>query len=198
MNVTDAVVTNTIEQCQIILTKCREKTLEKNKKYGPSWMHFRMVSFKDQLLIKILRITNLQEGITQLVENESILDNLYELVNYTILARFKLLFSEPSTETQDFDDAVTHNLGTIHQSIGERQLELIVKKNNDYGEAWKSMHEKSLIDMIHVKLVRADQVIHSEMDIDEKCEALNEIYADSCSYAMFCIIKLEQINNQIK
>ena len=68
-------------------------------------------------------------------------------------------------------------------------LDLLVKKNHDYGEAWRDLRVSSMTDIILMKLFRTKQIENNngETLISEGVDAN---YQDMINYSVFCLIKL--------
>ena len=66
---------------------------------------------------------------------------------------------------------------------------LMLKKNHDYGEAWRGMRVSSMADMILMKVYRTKQIedLEGETLVSEGVAAN---YMDMMNYAVFALIKL--------
>ena len=83
-------------------------------------------------------------------------------------------------------------LALYEEMVAETQ-ELMLRKNHDYGEAWRSMRISSLADLIFQKILRIKQI----EDNDGKTlisEGVKANYQDMINYAIFALI-LSQENN---
>ena len=71
----------------------------------------------------------------------------------------------------------------------EKNIELLLDKNHDYGEAWRDMRISSITDIILMKLYRTKQIEDNQGQtlISEGVEAN---YRDMINYAVFVLIKL--------
>ena len=68
--------------------------------------------------------------------------------------------------------------------------DLMVAKNHDYDEAWRSMRTTSYTDLILMKLYRTKQI----EDNDSKTlisEGIDANYMDMVNYAVFGLIKID-------
>ena len=67
-----------------------------------------------------------------------------------------------------------------------------MKKNHDYGEAWKDMRISSLTDLIIQKLLRVKQIEdnHGKTIVSEGVDAN---YHDIINYSVFALIHLQDI-----
>lgn len=66
--------------------------------------------------------------------------------------------------------------------------ELMLKKNHDYGEAWRDMRVSSFTDLIIQKLLRIKQ-IEDNQGKTEVSEGLDANYLDIINYSVFALIK---------
>jgi hypothetical protein len=70
--------------------------------------------------------------------------------------------------------------------------ELMLKKNHDYGEAWREMRISSFTDLILMKLNRTKQ-IEDNAGHTIVSEGIDANYRDMMNYSIFALITL---NNQ--
>ncbi|WP_341652232.1 DUF1599 domain-containing protein [Blattabacterium cuenoti] len=77
----------------LIIHKCRKLFLEKLKDYGVSWKFFHNYSIIDQILMKIVRIKNIQSKGYQKIKEEKITDTYIDIVNYLIIILIKFEIS---------------------------------------------------------------------------------------------------------
>jgi hypothetical protein len=93
------------------------------------------------------------------------------------------------SETEDLSNEKTltkylHNLQVAK--------ELMMRKNHDYGEAWRNMRISSYTDLILMKLKRTKQ-IEDNQGKTLISEGIDANYLDMINYAVFAMIKLEYI-----
>ena len=69
-------------------------------------------------------------------------------------------------------------------------FDLIVKKNHDYGEAWRDMRISSLTYLILQKLLRVKQ-IEENSGKTLVSEGIDANYHDMVNYAVFALIHLQ-------
>ncbi|BBA17441.1 nucleotide modification associated domain-containing protein [Blattabacterium cuenoti] len=81
---------NYLSTNDLIIHKCRKLFLEKLKDYGLSWKLFHNYSIIDQILMKILRIKNIQSRGYQKIKEEKIIDTYIDIINYLIIILIKL------------------------------------------------------------------------------------------------------------
>ena len=89
-------------------------------------------------------------------------------------------------DTEDLtpDQALAH-----YDRHAKRSLDLMVKKNHDYDEAWRGMRISSYTDLILMKLYRTKQ-IESLAGHTLVSEGVDANYMDMMNYAVFGLIKL--------
>ena len=92
------------------------------------------------------------------------------------------------------DMTPTEALALYDTHAGEA-LALMLRKNHDYDEAWRSMRVSSYTDLILTKLQRVKEIenLHGATLVSEGIDAN---YMDIINYAMFGIIKLTENEEQ--
>jgi len=69
----------------------------------------------------------------------------------------------------------------------KKNLDLLLQKNHDYGEAWRSMRVESITDIILMKLHRTKQ-IEDNQGKTLISEGIDANYRDMINYAVFALI----------
>ena len=71
----------------------------------------------------------------------------------------------------------------------QASLELMLRKNHDYDEAWRGMRVSSYTDLILMKIFRTKQIesLNGDTLVSEGVDAN---YMDMMNYAVFGLIKL--------
>ncbi len=180
-------VQKTLSQYDQAAEICRRLFLDKTKDYGTAWRILRPTSLTDQLYIKAERIRSIEEkGVTKVgdgVEGEYI-----ALVNYSIMALIQLvMYGNPDIPLElPLEEVVAE-----YDKHASFTRELMIKKNHDYGEAWRNMRTSSLTDLILMKLLRIKQ-IEDNAGKTEVSEGPDANYHDIINYALFALIKLEE------
>lgn len=181
-------MTKTEDQYRQAAAQCKEIFVLKNKDYGTSWRIFRLSSLTDQLYIKANRIRTIQEGVDQQIADD-IRSEFIGLVNYGLIALIQIEL--PANQQHiDSEEAIKR-----YDAAADETLTLMLKKNNDYGEAWRQMRLSSLTDMILVKIQRLKQ-IEDNKGLTEISEGPAANYMDIINYAMFALIKLAELKEQ--
>ncbi|WP_185861202.1 nucleotide modification associated domain-containing protein [Blattabacterium cuenoti] len=79
-----------LSSINFIIKECRKLFLGKLKDYGLSWKFFHNSSIIDQILIKVIRIKNIQSKGYQIIKEEKITDTYIDIINYLIIILIKL------------------------------------------------------------------------------------------------------------
>ncbi len=176
-------MTQTSEQYQQIVQKCREIFSRKTKDYGTSWRIARASSLTDQIFIKANRIRTIQETNENKV-GESIEGEFEAIVNYCVMAIIQVRNPEGFGLELNEKDAIS-----LYDQVIQEAFELMQKKNHDYGEAWRDMRVSSLTDMILIKLLRIKQIEDNDGKTSVS-EGIDSNYFDILNYSVFSLIHL--------
>jgi hypothetical protein len=173
----------TAEEFDTIIARCRRIYTLKMKDYGPSWRIMRPQTVNDQLFIKAMRIRSIETTGVNLV-GESIDGELVAIINYSVIGLIQL--HEGYSDTVDMKPE--RALELYDKYIAEAR-ELMLRKNHDYGEAWRSMFGTSLTDIILTKINRNKSIAANDcaMLVSEGAE---NNYFDMINYAVFYLIQL--------
>ena len=174
---------NTEEQFQAALLTCRNVFASKLHDYGPSWRILRPSSLTDQLFIKAKRIRSLEIKGESWV-NEGILPEFIAMVNYGLIGLIQLAHG-----FSDTIDITAETALELYDKYANTVLQLMIKKNHDYDEAWREMRVSSYTDLILTKIQRIKEI----ENLDGKTlvsEGIDSNYMDIVNYSVFGIIKL--------
>ncbi len=172
---------STPEQYDQRLAQCRELFLKKTHDYGTAWRILRLPSVTDQLFIKANRIRTIQETGVQLVADD-VNDEFVAIINYCLIALMQLHLP-PATPLDMTAEAVA--AAYDHEAAENRRL--LLAKNHDYGEAWRSMRVESITDLILMKLHRVKQ-LENIGGAALVSESVQGSYRDMLNYAVFALI----------
>ena len=162
---------------------CKEIYINKSKDYGTAWRILRPVGIADQLYIKANRIRTIQENGSNLV-GESVEGEFMAIVNYCIIGLIQL------NATPDLPlDLRLEQSDSLYDTYMNEATALMVKKNHDYGEAWRSMQVESLTDLILMKIYRIKQIIANSGKTIAS-EGIDSNYYDMLNYSVFALIHL--------
>ena len=176
----------TEEQFRLALAECREVFVQKLHDYGTAWRILRVSSLTDQLYIKANRIRSLELGHKAQVA-EGIRPEFVGIVNYAVIGLIQLQhgFAEKP------DDMTVDEALAEYDRLSEQALQLMLRKNHDYDEAWRGMRVSSYTDLILQKIFRTKQI--EELDgATLISEGIDANYMDMMNYAVFALIKLTE------
>lgn len=174
----------TEEQFRQVMAECRTLFAKKLHDYGAAWRIMRPSSITDQIFIKANRIRSIEiKGVTMV--DEGIRPEFIGIVNYAIigLIQLELGFAEKADE-MSAEDALA-----CYDRHAEATLQLMLRKNHDYDEAWRSMRVSSYTDLILMKIFRTKQIESLEGGTLVS-EGIDANYMDMMNYAVFGLIKL--------
>ncbi|MDA7803399.1 DUF1599 domain-containing protein [Crocinitomix sp.] len=175
----------TAEQYKKVILNCRSIFEKKGKDYGTAWRILRVSSLTDQLFIKAQRIRTIQEtGVNKV--GEDIGDEFIAIVNYCVMGLLQLELG-PKAEELQLDKALK-----LYDSKTTQAFELMERKNHDYGEAWRDMRVSSLTDLIMMKILRTKQIEDNKGETLIS-EGIDANYLDMLNYAVFALIKMDQV-----
>lgn len=175
----------TLEQYNQIIVRCRDIYSKKTKDYGTSWRIQRPSSLTDQLFIKAKRIRGIEErGVTKV--KEGVEGEYMGLVNYGLMALIQLDLTIETGLELGLEKAEQ-----LYDKYVNTTRELMLRKNHDYGEAWRDMRITSLTDLILTKLLRVKR-IEDNQGRTLISEGVAANYQDIINYAIFALIKLEE------
>lgn len=176
----------TLQQYDLILGKCRDIFTKKMTDYGVSWRILRPSSLTDQLYIKALRIRSIEEKGAQKVE-DGVETEFLGIVNYCTMALIQL-------EHAPGEKASGEQIREWYEKSLQTARDLMMRKNHDYGEAWRKMRVSSMTDLILMKLLRIKQ-IEDNAGQTLISEGLDANYLDIINYAIFALILLTEKNS---
>ena len=174
---------NTAQQFSEVIHQCRDLFSKKLQDYGAAWRVLRPSSITDQIYIKVNRIRTLQMTDLKMVDEHEE-DEFIAIVNYSIIGLIQLEkgFSE------NLDEDRTEIL-KLYDDYAQKAKDLMLRKNHDYGEAWREMRISSITDLIYQKVLRTKQ-IEDNQGKTVASEGIDANYYDMLNYAAFCLIKM--------
>lgn len=175
----------TSKQYDAVMNRCLELFTRKLHDYGTAWRILRLPSLTDQIYIKAQRIRSIEQKGKQLVE-DGIEAEFIGILNYSLMALIQLdkgVAEQPDMGQEEAVAAFTRE--------ANRAKDLMMRKNHDYGEAWREMRISSITDMILQKLLRIKQ-IEDNSGKTLVSEGLEANYLDMVNYAAFALIRLHE------
>ena len=176
---------NTQEQFEQAMQECRTLFEKKLHDYGASWRILRPSSLTDQLFIKAKRIRSLEIKKVSMV-GEGIKPEFVALINYGIVGLIQLEHGFADTV-----DITNQQAMTLYDKAANEALQLMLKKNHDYNEAWRGMRVSSYTDFILTKIERIKEIENLQGDTLVS-EGIDANYMDIINYAVFGAIKLKE------
>lgn len=175
---------NTNAQFEHVISFCRDIFEKKLHDYGPSWRIMRPESITDQLFIKANRIRTLETKGEAMVD-EGVRPEFIAIVNYGIIGLIQL-----SLGFSDGKDISSEKAMELYDAFMKKTVELMLAKNHDYDEAWRSMRVSSYTDIILTKIYRTKQIEDNKGETIVS-EGVDANYMDMVNYSLFALIKLE-------
>ena len=175
---------DTKQQFEHVIATCRELFAKKLHDYGAAWRIMRPTSVTDQIFIKANRIRSIEvKGVTMV--DEGVRSEFIAIVNYGIIGLIQLELGYADKEDIDEKKALE-----LYDCYANKALELMLAKNHDYDEAWRSMRISSYTDLILMKIYRTKQIeaLSGQTLVSEGVDAN---YMDMINYSVFGLIKLE-------
>lgn len=175
----------TAQQFDTAIEVCRDLFTKKLTDYGPSFRVLRTPSLTDQIYIKVKSLRNFQTtGLSKVGESEE--ENFIAIVNYSIIGLIQLHKGFADDLQQDKDEMIA-----LYDQFVAEAKDLMLRKNHDYGEAWREMRITSITDLIYQKVLRTKQ-IEDNAGNTLVSEGIDANYFDMLNYAVFCLIKLQE------
>ncbi len=175
---------NTSLQYDSVISACKEIFLKKAGDYGTAWRVLRTISITDQIFIKAQRIRTIQQKGIQKISDD-ISAEFKGIINYAVIGLIQL--NLPSETPEEMDSGSVAKLYDYYCQLAKT---LMLDKNHDYGEAWRSMSLESFVDLILMKLQRIRQILQNEGKTIMS-EGIDANYNDIINYAVFALILLD-------
>ena len=176
---------DTKQQFEHVIAICRDLFAKKLHDYGAAWRIMRPSSVTDQIFIKANRIRSIEtKGVTMV--DEGIRSEFMAIVNYGIIGLIQLELGYAET-----DDMTEARALELYDQYAKQALELMLAKNHDYDEAWRSMRVSSYTDFILTKIQRVKE-IEDIAGATLVSEGIDANYMDIINYAVFGAIKMSE------
>ena len=117
---------------------------------------------------------------------EGIRPEIMALVNYGIIGLIQL--QEGYVDEPDIDKKRAIEL---YDHFAEETLQLMIRKNHDYAEAWRGMRVTSYTDFILTKINRIKEIEDHQGKVSVS-EGIDSNYMDIINYAVFGLIKTNE------
>jgi hypothetical protein len=178
-------MTTTDQQYDQAISSCKEIFIKKTKDYGTAWRVLRTISIVDQIFIKAQRIRTIQQKGLQKIADDSAAE-FKGIINYAVIGLVQLELTENDPEELPVD-----KVSALYDTNVDAAKRLMQDKNHDYGEAWRSMSQESLVDLILMKLQRIRQILANEGKT-LMSEGIDANYLDIINYAVFALILMSE------
>lgn len=176
---------DTEQQFKDVMAECRSLFAKKLHDYGASWRILRPSSLTDQLFIKAKRIRSLEIKQVSLV-GEGIRPEFIALINYGVVGLIQI-----EKGFADQVDITSEDALAMYDEKAKEALDLMIKKNHDYDEAWRDMRVSSYTDFILTKIQRVKEIedINGQTLVSE---GIDSNYMDIINYSVFGAIKTKE------
>jgi hypothetical protein len=163
-----------------IISNALKIGIDKMSIYGTSWTSYRPQSLLTRMLNKGKRIVTIQDTKENKV-GEKISDGFKEILSYAALLGMMI---EQKIELHS--SLLPEEVQNYREMIFQKAKEIMLKKDHDYGGAWRKMSQDEIVDEINVKIQRMKSVIaiNNEVSIDNVYDIIN--------YCAFALILLEE------
>jgi hypothetical protein len=169
-----------------VIGQCQEIFEKKNKDYGQSWRIMRISSIIDQIFIKANRIKTIEENGVQAI-NEGVVPEWMGIINYCVMGLIQI---NPAYAHKNLSES---ELFKIYSDYLLQTKNLMIQKNQDYGEIWRKMLVSTFTDMLLMRINRMHQIIENKGKT-EVSEGVDSNLMDMINYAVFALIRLEEKN----
>jgi len=176
-------MSKTEEQFREVKNICLGIFEKKFDDYGTAWRIMRPESVTDQIFIKAQRIKSIDEKGASKID-EGIIPEFIAIINYGILGLIQLELDENAPIDLPKEETLA-----LYNKYYDAATSLMLDKNHDYGEAWRSMRVSSYTDLILMKIHRTKQ-IEDNKGVTKISEGIDANYFDMINYSIFGMIKL--------
>jgi hypothetical protein len=167
-----------------VIGQCQEIFEKKNKDYGQSWRIMRISSIIDQIFIKANRIKTIEENGVQAI-NEGVVPEWMGIINYCVMGLIQI---NPAYAHKNLSES---ELFKIYSDYLLQTKNLMIQKNQDYGEIWRKMLVSTFTDMLLMRINRMHQIIENKGKT-EVSEGVDSNLMDMINYAVFALIRLKE------
>lgn len=175
----------TRQQYDSAVQKCRDLFEKKTIDYGTAWRILRSTSLTDQIYIKAQRIRTIEQKGESKVD-DGIEDEYIGIYNYSLIAIIQLELDEGSDVEIPAEEVMR-----LYDKNASKVRDLMLDKNHDYGEAWRSMRISTYTDLILMKIQRIRQIEENDGQTLVS-EGLVANYSDMMNYAIFALIRIAE------
>lgn len=169
----------------------------KNADYGPTWLLYRERSLNDELWRKAKRIRTLEEhhDNARIPEGRDV--EYVAIINYCIMFLIKLQSPPGIPAAEDLTENLAVLDGVEESALYDayrQQLavvrDLLVRKNTDYGDAWRSMSLEAMTDQVVVRVYRIRKILENRGRTSVSEGIASQLH-DIINYCVFALIKMD-------
>lgn len=167
------------------ISPCRNLFEQEVARYGTPWRALLPKRITESLFIQTQRIRNHEEGNDPEL-HRGLPHLFYNLINGAVqgLIQIKSGASIPVRLTPE------EALAQFDKEIAELKA-LMMRKNHDYGEAWRDMRIPTFTDLILMKLIRIQQIERNDGKTIIS-EGIDAGYQDIVNYSIFSLIRMSE------
>lgn len=183
-----------------IFAYCFQLFQNKNSDYGPAWLLYRYPSLNDEIWRKAKRIRTLEEhkDIACVPEGRDV--EYIGIINYCLMFLIKLEKAEGMPDSEDMTEELSaldsipeEIICKAYQEHVSRVKNLLIQKNTDYGDAWKSMSIGSMTDQVLIRVYRIRRILLNE----GHCKVSEGIAAQLYDIINYCVFALIKMNTEL-
>jgi hypothetical protein len=172
---------DTSQQYDSVTAACQDIFVKKMKDYGTAWRVLRPSSITDLIYIKASRARSVeQKGVARV--DEGVIPEYVGIINYAIMGLIQL-------EKGDDERLTGEEILALYRAWFQKAKALMLDKNHDYDEAWRTMRVSSYTDLILMKIHRVKQ-IEDHAGTTLVSEGIDANYLDMINYAVFALVRL--------
>lgn len=183
-----------------IFDYCFNLFKSKNGDYGPTWLLYRYQSLNDEIWRKAKRIRTLEEHKDNACIPEGRDVEYVGIINYCIMFLIRLQdikgipsvdkITDGASNIENIDDGILY--AAYQNNVSEIKA-LLIKKNTDYGDAWKSMSIVSMTDQVIIRVYRIRKILSN----NGRCAVSEGISAQLNDIINYCIFALIKMNSDL-
>ena len=180
-----------------IMEDCFRLFRDKNADYGPTWLLYRDQSLNDEIWRKAKRIRTLEEHEDTACIPEGRDVEYVGIINYCVMFLIKLggfpgipAGADLTEDLELLDSVDPQSIYGAYREIVETVRRLLIRKNTDYGDAWKSMSLGAMTDQIIIRVYRIRRILANNGRTRVSEGVVSQLY-DIVNYCVFALIKME-------
>ena len=163
-----------------IIAEAIDVGTRKMGQYGTSWTSYRPESLLTRMFNKGVRIETIQDTGKNLV-GEPVSGEFREIMTYAALLGM-MIENSVARHSELPPDTVTQ----YRTAVFKKSKDVMISKNHDYGEIWREMSQKQIVDEVIVKIrrMRFTEISGRPVPVDNVYDIIN--------YCAFALILIEE------